>query len=285
VSNFIVNSFQIPNAIVDIAFRELSGNAIKIYLVIARKTRGWGKDFDRISLTQFVKISGMSRPTVVSAIKELLDYKLIVEDQDYYINSYALDDSNIVEAIDENIPKDDTNQLKNLTSKEIKLVKNFTPTGKESLPQTPQTSKESLHTEIKIKETKTKVKEHSESTSLTQKTDSFNFKAELLELGCEEQHVDDWILLRKSKKSANTKTALTGFLNQVKQANITPQQAVQHCAESSWAGFKSDWYANATAQKVNSGAWDFSQYKTPKPNMRTVKGDIPKSIGAITHAN
>jgi hypothetical protein len=40
----------------------------QILMVIQRKTVGWGKAGDYISLTQFMKGSGASRDTVVSAL-------------------------------------------------------------------------------------------------------------------------------------------------------------------------------------------------------------------------
>ena len=51
----IPNSFQMPNAFVDEVMVKLNDPAVKIYLVIVRKTRGWHKEFDSISLHPFFK--------------------------------------------------------------------------------------------------------------------------------------------------------------------------------------------------------------------------------------
>ena len=72
MSKFITNSFQVPNAFVDEAMFELSGNAVKCYLFIMRKTLGWQKEWDYIPTTQFYLITGIKKPhTVYDAIKEL----------------------------------------------------------------------------------------------------------------------------------------------------------------------------------------------------------------------
>lgn len=78
MSNFIPNSFQLPNAFVDSMLDKVSGNACKIYLVIVRKTRGWHKESDRLSYSQLLKITGIgSYSTIEKAIDELLSIGLI----------------------------------------------------------------------------------------------------------------------------------------------------------------------------------------------------------------
>ena len=72
MSKFITNSFQVPNAFVDEAMFNLSGNAVKCYLFIMRKTLGWQKEWDYIPTTQFHLITGIKKPhTVYDAINEL----------------------------------------------------------------------------------------------------------------------------------------------------------------------------------------------------------------------
>jgi len=73
----------------------------------------------------------------------------------------------------------------------------------------------------------------------------FNFKNELLALGADKEKADDWMVVRKNKKASNTKTALAGFLTEVNKAGISVAEAVKIAAESSWSGFKANWYANS----------------------------------------
>ncbi|WP_281703979.1 replication protein, partial [Aggregatibacter kilianii] len=75
---FIPNSFQVPNALVDDLMAELGGVELKCYLLVIRKTKGWSKDFDAISLSQFVTFTGAGKTAVISALKNLVDAGLLV---------------------------------------------------------------------------------------------------------------------------------------------------------------------------------------------------------------
>lgn len=73
IERFIPNSFQISNAFVDEMMGELSGNAVKCYLIIVRKTRGWGKESDAIAISQFIDGKKLrDERTVRAALDELL---------------------------------------------------------------------------------------------------------------------------------------------------------------------------------------------------------------------
>ncbi|MFV5443357.1 hypothetical protein [Acinetobacter oleivorans] len=71
------NSFQVTNAFVDEAMNKISDPAVKIYLIINRKTRGWNKEEDALSISQLEKLSGKSRPTVVKCTTELVKVGLV----------------------------------------------------------------------------------------------------------------------------------------------------------------------------------------------------------------
>lgn len=95
MSNFIPNSFQLPNAFVDEAMKKLSPTANLLYIVIVRKTRGWQKNKDAISFTQFEDITGLSRKTVIKAINELIEFGFVKEyaqKNAKAAKSYALND-------------------------------------------------------------------------------------------------------------------------------------------------------------------------------------------------
>ena len=79
MSKYIANAFQIPNAVVDDLMSRLSPNAFKCYVLIVRKTTGWGKSSDKISISQFQAIAGIKkRDTVISALAELEKLNLIL---------------------------------------------------------------------------------------------------------------------------------------------------------------------------------------------------------------
>lgn len=65
------NYTQIPNAIFDLMADKDAGLTeaeLRVILAIARKTFGWHKRRDKISLTQLVKMTAMGRASVVSGI-------------------------------------------------------------------------------------------------------------------------------------------------------------------------------------------------------------------------
>lgn len=76
------------------------------------------------------------------------------------------------------------------------------------------------------------------------KKPKFSFKDELLNLGADEQHIDDWMQVRKNKKAANTKTALEAIIKEANENNYPIAKAVQICAEKGWQGFKFQWVQN-----------------------------------------
>lgn len=75
---YIKKSFQVPNELVDQHLSVLSINALKCYLIILRKTIGWGKEYDAISAGQFRKLTGIRKSdTIWTAIRQLKELGLI----------------------------------------------------------------------------------------------------------------------------------------------------------------------------------------------------------------
>lgn len=125
VSTFVTSAFQIENDFIDQVMRYLSPVASCLYLTIVRKTRGWQKEVDRISISQFQELSGVkSRATVCRAIAELVDAGLVDEEKDTRGNLYRISDTplaslknGLVQKIDQpaspkNGPVDDSASLK-----------------------------------------------------------------------------------------------------------------------------------------------------------------------------
>src|ERR1700687_3746421 len=73
------NYTQIPNELLDDWLPLLGQAELKVLLVIMRKTFGWHKIRDRISLTQLEKITGLERRHVCKAVKKLQSRNLIVK--------------------------------------------------------------------------------------------------------------------------------------------------------------------------------------------------------------
>lgn len=133
MSQFTPNSFQVPNAFVDEVMRDIGDVAAKLYLIICRKTRGWYKEVDSISLSQFQEFSGKSRPTVTKAIAELIQVGLVIEcASTIHGNSFKLNDECVV-GWKMYFPSKESLLPENASKKSL-LVKKFNYASKESLP-------------------------------------------------------------------------------------------------------------------------------------------------------
>jgi hypothetical protein len=71
------NYTQTPNRFIDEFMCQLSPYSTCVYLTICRKTIGYHKDTDEISLSQIVKLSGLSKNTVLKGIAELESFLLV----------------------------------------------------------------------------------------------------------------------------------------------------------------------------------------------------------------
>jgi phage replication O-like protein O len=93
-----MNNPQIENGHLDLANEiveklfsyRISGEEYQVLWVILRKTYGWHKKEDRISFSQFAKLTGLKRPTVARAIRKLLSKKIIdvIKNDNSNINTY-----------------------------------------------------------------------------------------------------------------------------------------------------------------------------------------------------
>lgn len=76
------------------------------------------------------------------------------------------------------------------------------------------------------------------------KENKFSFKKALINLGIDEQIVDDWIIVRKNKKASNTETAYNSIKKQIELCNANANECIKMAVEHSWQGFKAQWYDN-----------------------------------------
>ena len=81
-SKITPNTFQTPNVLVDDYMQYLTGNETKCYLVVVRKTLGWLKRRDCISLSQITTLSGMGDGPAREAMKALCQFGLVIKTAD-----------------------------------------------------------------------------------------------------------------------------------------------------------------------------------------------------------
>ena len=243
MSDFIVNSFQIPNAFVDELIADLSGNAVKCYLLIARQTTGWQRESDYISVSQFQeKTKIKDKRTIYAVIDELEQAGLIITERELGItNKFYLV---------RNVPS--TSSKKCTQLQEIQPVtKNATRVVAKNVPSTSSkkctSHKNNINTPLNtIKKTSQK------NTALSL----------LAEFGITGQLADDFAEHRKSKKAAITRTALEGFQREADKAGIPLAEAIEIAICQNWQGFRADWCKNLSGAKgkrrddfADDGSW------------------------------
>lgn len=67
----------VPHELIDEHLLEMSGPEVKVLLVILRKSHGWNRETETISLSQLSKIAGISTSTCSDSVKALVDRGLV----------------------------------------------------------------------------------------------------------------------------------------------------------------------------------------------------------------
>lgn len=230
------NFFQCPNIIIDEYLKELSGSELKCFLFIVRKTKGWHKDFDAISISQFEEYTGLSNRAVIDACNSLVSRGFIFQDVGQRgIKLFTLD-------------------CKKFTCEKSSPVKKVHSTHEKSsqvlMKKVHVSPVKKVHTQNTLlnKDLNTLSKESISADA--PKTTKVGLK-DLLALGVEQQTASDWLEVRRLKRAALTQTVINLLIKESAKANISVNDAVRVCAENSWQGFKADWYFNLNKQPGN----------------------------------
>ncbi|EFF39888.1 phage associated protein [Neisseria gonorrhoeae F62] len=281
---YIPNSFQIANAVVDDFLCRMSGNAWKCYAVIVRKTTGWQKEIDYISVSQFKNLTGIKTDvTVADALKELVELNLIASVKRHgQVTGYRI---NMPEPSPENggtpppenggTPPPENGGTPPPENGGTATPKNWvhpkngtTPKNWGVLPPenggttTPKNWGSTKHT---TKPTNTK---HSISASAAadaplsaeppesgkrapaakaKKTGRHETELSLLaDYGITGQVAADFLQVRKAKRQLLTETAMRLIAADAEKCGMTALQAAEYAIASGWGSFRADWLQNKT---------------------------------------
>ncbi|WP_346314022.1 replication protein [Acinetobacter sp. CWB-B33] len=247
MSNFISNAFMLPNDLIDKGYMALmKGPALACYLFIARKTRGWNKSTDSISVSQLVEGTGYNKDSVLKGCDRLVELGIIVRTS--FANQpakYDLTDS--IFAVD--ILDSEKNAVENIDSKSDSAV-DILEGGVDILDSTQ--SKISTHNNnYKTTNTKTNINTPEEQKSIRVKTkktnaDKFDFKSSLIRNAVSEKTATEFMQVRKAKGGVNTERAFKLLESQIAKANLTFAQGIEYCLnrQKPWAAFEAQWYFN-----------------------------------------
>lgn len=227
---------QVDNKIFD-AQPFLTPIAFGVLMRMVRMIEGYqGNDDAALSNTFLQKACNMSKNTVSKAVGELVEFGFLNQDaQQRKTAIYTLNYENIATF-------DAKKHGQNLASQNL-ASQNMTirfPKYDQELGQNMGSNKENIN--------KTSLNKTIEKKSKPKKETPKSYSPEKPE-SVSEQIWNDLLILRKDKKTSNTKTAWTTIFNALEKA----QQATGHTLDQiiafwitkDWKGFNADWYLNA----------------------------------------
>ena len=224
MNEFIPNSFQIANAVIDEYLSQMSGNAWKCYGLIVRKTRGWQKTHDSLSISQIQKATGIkSEKTVEKAINELVELGLIGKQSRFGLpNEYFLisDPKNGGTPPPKNVPPPKNGGHINTKYKKQISTNVDINTARE--------------------ETAKKPTKHEADLAL------------LAEHGITGQIAEDFLTIRKAKRQPLTETAMRLIVADAEKCGMTAAQAVEYAIGNGWGSFRAEWLKNKTFGRSGS---------------------------------
>ena len=215
MSKFIPNAFQIPNSVIDELLAKLTCAELKCYLFVVRKTKGWNKESDSISASQFMEVTGLSKKSVITACESLVQMGLLERSGgERKLNTYSVKAFDFSESGEKSTP--------------IKSGVNFSESGEKSTPDLVK----KLHPQNNNKNT---IQNNNKKNTKKSDLDL------LADFGITGQLADDFITHRKACKAPITETALKGFQREADKAGISLAEAITISIERNWRGFKSEW--------------------------------------------
>ena len=232
--SFIPNSFQLPNSLIDNGYMALmKGAALPCYIFIVRKTRGWNKTQDCISTSQLIEGTGYKKDAVLGGVNQLIEMGIVRKIS--YKNKpskYTLTDD--VVAVEK-------------TASDISAIgKTDTAVGNtdSNLSEIP-----THNNNIKTTNTKTiNIYSDEPKKPRSKTTAKFDFKTALMEQGVSEELATEFMFVRKSKRSTDTKRAFDRLMTEIGKTHFTAQQAIEYCLDRQkpWGAFEASWYDNET---------------------------------------
>ena len=268
MSDFIVNSFQLPNSVVDELLADLTGAELKCYLLVVRKTKGWNKEIDSISIGQFMEVTGLSNRSVITACDSLVEKGLLVRSGgERRLNTYSVKSFNISQT-GEKSSSDKTGENISQTgekSSSDKTGENISQTGEKRSSDLVK----KVHTQNNNKNT---IQNNNKKNTKKSESDL------LAEFGIVGQLAEDFLKLRKAKNAPITETALKGFQREAAKAGISLSNAITIAIERNWRGFSASWNwcdddmamaANTrkTSSFADDGSWAVGRKLNIDPNL------------------
>ena len=212
----------------------LSPVAFSVLMRMVRMIDGYGNDDKGLSNSFLQSNCNMSKNTVSKAVKELIEFGFLDQKRQQRTTTiYSLNYENIADF-------DAKKHGQNLASPNL-ASQNMTirfPKYDQELGQNLGSNKEKKEKPLKKNIDKSKPKKAAPKSYSPEKPESVS-----------DQIWNDLLILRKDKKTSNTKTAWTTIFNALEKAQQatghTLDQIIAFWISKDWKGFNADWYLNA----------------------------------------
>ncbi|HGT4386378.1 TPA: replication protein [Neisseria meningitidis] len=245
---YIPNSFQIANAVVDDFLCRMSGNAWKCYAVIVRKTTGWQKEIDYISVSQFKNLTGIKTDvTVADALKELVELNLIASVKRHgQVTGYRI---NMPEPSPENggTPPPENGGTPPPENGGTATPKNWGSTKHTTKPtNTKHTISASAAADAPLSAEPPESGKRAPAAKAKKTGRHASELALLAAHGITGQVAADFLQVRKAKRQPLTETAMKLLAADAAKCGMTALQAVEYAIGNGWASFRAEWLQNKT---------------------------------------
>jgi hypothetical protein len=244
-----MNFFQMPNFLWDREDLNVYERAVFVHII--RKTIGWGKQKDGISLNQFTKTLNISKPKVISSIKSLIEKELIIKENIFLDNGaksyniYGLNPVIIEKANAENV----VNDIDRGSKSHLQGVVNDIDRGSKSHLQGVVNDIDTQYTtntkNTNTKNTNTKKEKNIKKSTHTKFINDKTLKL-MKSLNVDDKFVEEIISYRKQiKKPIATTQALNLMLNSILKVvtayRVSPDEVFEFIAGKQWQSIKVDW--------------------------------------------
>lgn len=163
----------------------------------------------------------------------------------FALQKYCLRDENVLKELIKNniIHIDGENIIINFLDKQLNEFQKTSEARRKSANKrwSDANALQNLSKSNAIREEEIKEEERREEEIKEKK---FNFKNSLIEYGFEEKLVNEWMAVRKNKKSTNTETSFKKFISQIELAPEDKNEILKLVIEKDWRGFEYQWLVN-----------------------------------------
>lgn len=202
-----------------------------VLLAVVRKTYGYNKKSDALSIYQISVMTGIDRADTSRAVSELHAMNVLTKAETGRMAHGQIVPEISINKDYETWSTDGKSPSVTTDAKTPPVAKHHqwqNTTNTDGVLPTPPVAKHHTHKDNYTKDIKDK---------------GFNAQQQLLEDGVESEFVDAFLAIRKAKKKPLTLIAYNAMRREVTKAGWTMPEAVQIVCENTWQGFKAEYVA------------------------------------------